>query len=320
MGNSINTSFEIYPAKNNKRSNKRNNHLYWELAAATVIASCAALACFHKPTNLRVKSVWNHLFGETSKVETKVTESIQKRASSAPLSSVNTLFNKLKGLKGINFANAVVEHRAEEIGLKGLKFDIIPVKQSERLQMLGDSSAMALCDPDAQKIYILKDILDGKNKKKLLEIIAHEMEHINQSCLVARTEGLGIESMAKAEANRYVAFLQSQTPSQQPEQLMREWERARKLPADAFEQIRAEKYNKYLKELTENNIYQTAIKNKGMIASGTPEAEKAKAYLRELEDILDSVDSSEYANSVSEHDAYAVGYKYARDYESFLNQ
>lgn len=319
INDSLNNPFEMYKKKDNKHSSEHNDSLYWGLAAVTTIAALAALTCFHKPTNIRLKSVWSRLFGKTTKAEAKAAESLEKSASPSSANTVNTLFNKLRGLKGTNFANAVAEYRAEEIGLKGLKFDIIPVKQSERLKTLGDSSAIGLCDADAQKIYILEDVINGKDNKKLLETIAHEMEHVNQTCMIARTSGLGIDSMARAEANRYVAFLKSENPAQESKYLMQQWELARKLPPQSFEQIRTAKYNEYLKEFSQNNVYQTAIKNKGMIASGTPEAEKAKAYLREIEHQPDSINSQEYRDSISEQDAYAVGHKYVRDYEFFLN-
>lgn len=142
----------------------------------------------------------------------------------------------------------------------------------------------------------------------LLAILRHELEHFIQYTDIARTEGLGIDAICKANAKSGLRALKMDR-----ERCIKIYHKPFEEMTESEDEILQNFYNRSKAEIN-TTFYEKVIQKKGIIKKGTPEFNKATEYLK-AEEVYTYVKYKEkndllvkdYENNLLEQEANNVG-------------
>lgn len=106
------------------------------------------------------------------------------------------IFNDIKFLEGEEFVNEAYVKLVKEMNLEGIapaKIEIFSAQKGTFGELMGGYNCVD------NKLEISESLLK-LSKSHQLDVIAHELKHCEQMTRILRTEGLGAEALARAEA------------------------------------------------------------------------------------------------------------------------
>ncbi|MCD7779905.1 MAG: hypothetical protein LUH05_04455 [Candidatus Gastranaerophilales bacterium] len=221
------------------------------------------------------------------------------------------LFNDLKGKNGKEFVDDAYSGIVKHMGLS----DVAP--KNVNLTNKADGMFNTVTGgfhPIENTIEYSKGFIDKLSKKQQFNLLSHELKHCEQYNKILRTEGLGAEALAKANAEQAV-YQASGLFGNFSENVMKQYpkEEAEKIIKDEIDKLTQEYSAKIKKNFSES------LKLPKIPAS-SQDGVKAKEYLESVRKYKGlgwlGTASKEYLENILEKEAYGFGGKMGKWFEA----
>lgn len=227
--------------------------------------------------------------------------------------NIKQYYNDFKKLEGEKFARACYERLKTDLGFKNAAPELMIDPE------LAGSNTMGQYNPYSGKLTLNPTVLESKAKAEMLNFMRHELEHYRQFADIARTEGIGIEGLAKATTDKYINDLKTGNTALFDLNRTVAKNHPEKLPEFA-EKL----YKSRVEELGSVELYKTYAAQNGVIPAESELANKVSQYVEAYANYPDMSFSflappEAYHANILEVEAFSAG-NAARDAYKLVNE